>query len=318
MTRKPPQALPLFPAVPAADAALTASWELSLKAARKAESTRTGYLLALRQFARWLAHTDGPGLLDVLRADVERYIVWMQEEACTRRGKAYEPSYINGQYRAIQQFYKWASIEEEIEDPTRHMSPPTVDEKVVPVLTDPQISTLLKTVEGYKDWESRRDLAIIRMFLKTGCRLTELANLMLSDVDPLNLSALVTGKGGKQRVIKFDAKTGQALDRYMRVRAASKMAARSDRLWLGTNHRMPLTPNGVRQVITRRAEQAGFHIHPHLFRHYFSHTWLDKGGSEGDLMELNGWSSPQMLRRYGRSARAARAQRAYDRIMGDL
>jgi integrase/recombinase XerD len=53
----------------------------------------------------------------------------------------------------------------------------------------------------------------------------------------------------------------------------------------------------------------------HPFRHHFSHTWLDRGGSEGDLMELNGWSSPQMLRRYGASARSARARRTYDRVM---
>jgi len=52
-------------------------------------------------------------------------------------------------------------------------------------------------------------------------------------------------------------------------------------------------------------------------RHYFSHTWLDRGGPEGDLMELNGWASPQMLTRYGASARAARARRTYDRIMDD-
>jgi hypothetical protein len=32
-------------------------------------------------------------------------------------------------------------------------------------------------------------------------------------------------------------------------------------------------------------------------------------------MELNGWTSPQMLRRYGASARAARARRSYDRVM---
>jgi integrase/recombinase XerD len=32
-------------------------------------------------------------------------------------------------------------------------------------------------------------------------------------------------------------------------------------------------------------------------------------------MELNGWASPQMLRRYGASARAARARRHYDQIM---
>ena len=34
-------------------------------------------------------------------------------------------------------------------------------------------------------------------------------------------------------------------------------------------------------------------------------------------MELNGWASPQMLRRYGASARGARARRTYDRIMTD-
>jgi hypothetical protein len=48
-----------------------------------------------------------------------------------------------------------------------------------------------------------------------------------------------------------------------------------------------------------------------------TYTWLDRGGPEGDLMELNGWTSPQMLRRYGASARSARARRTYDRIMTD-
>jgi integrase len=56
-------------------------------------------------------------------------------------------------------------------------------------------------------------------------------------------------------------------------------------------------------------------ILPHRFRHHFSHTWLDRGGAEGDLMELNGWSFPQMLRRYGASARSARVRRTHDRVM---
>jgi hypothetical protein len=38
-------------------------------------------------------------------------------------------------------------------------------------------------------------------------------------------------------------------------------------------------------------------------------------GDVDDVMELNGWTSPQMLRRYGASARNARARRSYDRIM---
>ena len=56
-------------------------------------------------------------------------------------------------------------------------------------------------------------------------------------------------------------------------------------------------------------------MYPHRFRHHFSHTWLERGGAEGDPMELNGWSSPQMLTRYGASARSARAGRTYDYIM---
>jgi len=44
---------------------------------------------------------------------------------------------------------------------------------------------------------------------------------------------------------------------------------------------------------------------------------LTAAARRGNLMELNGWSSPQMLRRYGASARSARARRTYDRIMQD-
>ena len=70
-----------------------------------------------------------------------------------------------------------------------------------------------------------------------------------------------------------------------------------------------------RQMIARRGRQCGADAWPHRFRHHFSHTWLDRGGAEGDLMELNGWSSPQMLRGYGASVRSARARRTYDLIM---
>jgi integrase/recombinase XerD len=78
-----------------------------------------------------------------------------------------------------------------------------------------------------------------------------------------------------------------------------------------------MTASGLYQVIVRRGRQCGIDVFPHRFRHHFSHTWLDHGGAEGDLMEPNGWTSPQMLRRYGASARSARARRSYDRVMQD-
>jgi hypothetical protein len=47
-------------------------------------------------------------------------------------------------------------------------------------------------------------------------------------------------------------------------------------------------------------------------------VWPERGGAEGDLMELNGWpASPQMLRLHGASARSAQGGRTYDRIMDE-
>ena len=138
------------------------------------------------------------------------------------------------------------------------------------------------------------------MLTATGIRLSELAGICCHPGDPargdLDLPAReirIRGKGRTSRTVKI-----------------SHQAARSL-----VNGRGPLTATGIYQAVARRGRQCGVTVYPHRFRHHFSHTWLDRGGPEADLMELNGWTSPQMLTRYGASARAARARRTYDRIM---
>ena len=101
--------------------------------------------------------------------------------------------------------------------------------------------------------------------------------------------------------------TARTLDRYIRVRAWRGQAWRP-RLWLGVSNRGPATAQGIYQILIRRGRQCGMKVHPHRFWHHFSRTWLDRGEAEGGLMELNGWASPQMLRRSGARARSARAR----------
>jgi site-specific recombinase XerC len=167
----------------------------------------------------------------------------------------------------------------------------------------------------------RRDAAIIAVFTATGIRLAELTGIRYhpdgpahSDLDLEAQEITVRGKGGKPRTVKISHEAARRLDRYLRVRSRHAQAYRSQ-LWLGVSNRGPLSAAGIYQVVVRRGRQCGVEVHPHRFRHHFSHTWLDRGGAEGDLMELNGWVSPQMLTRYGASVRSARARRTYDRIM---
>ena len=184
------------------------------------------------------------------------------------------------------------------------------------------LSSLGKTCQG-RSFAQRRDAAIIAVLTATGIRAAELAGIRYdphdsrrSDVDLWRREITVRGKGGRPRVVRIGHEAARALDRYLRIRARHEQAHRSQ-LWLGVHNRGPITANGIYQMIARRRRQCGVDAWTHRFRHHFRHTWLDRGGAEVDLMELNGWSSPQMLRRYAASARSARARRTYDRIMTD-
>jgi non-ribosomal peptide synthetase component F len=57
------------------------------------------------------------------------------------------------------------------------------------------------------------------------------------------------------------------------------------------------------------------HMHAHRLRHTLAHEWQLNHGNESDLMAIMGWRSPEMLRHYGKSAAAVRAQNSH-RTMG--
>ena len=93
------------------------------------------------------------------------------------------------------------------------MSPPTLDEKVVPVLGPDALGKLRSDCSGDR-FEDLRDSAIMAFLLDTGARLAELVALRTVDVDCKAGAALVTGKGRRERRVYFTPATALAMDRY--------------------------------------------------------------------------------------------------------
>ena len=292
------------------------SFALRLAAEGKAAKTIRTYTEAVQWFAaaRLPGQASRASWEQVGSQDIQQWMAWLLDR--------YSRAYASNQYRALQQFFKWLAAEDELPDPMAGLQPPRVTGKLVPVFTGEELTRLEHACAG-RSFAQRRDTAIIAVLTATGIRLAELAGLRYdpgdprhSDIDLWQREITVRGKGGKDRIVKIGHQTARSLDRYLRVRSRHAQAWQPQ-LWLGAGDREPLTAAGIYQMIARRGRQCGVDAFPHRFRHHFSHTWLDRGGPEGDLMELNGWTSPQMLRRYGASARSARARRTYDRIMTD-
>jgi site-specific recombinase XerD len=292
------------------------AWRRALTSERKSPATVKSYLTAGLQLARFLEERGMPTAVSrITREHVESYLI-------ERRS----PSTANIRYRSLVAFFKFLVADGEIvTSPMANMRPPKITEPEVPVLSDDQLRALLATCSG-TSFDDRRDTAIIRLFFDTGLRLSELANLKLErvvdgeevdgDVDFDNDVCYVLGKGSRPRSAPFGAKTGRVLDKYVGVRSKHRHAALAG-LWLG--QRGTLTAPAVAAMIGRRGEQAGIPgLHPHQFRHTFSHRWMAAGGAENDLMALNGWRSRTMLSRYGASAASERGIAAHRRLsLGD-
>lgn len=286
---------------------LLTSWELSLRAERKSPQTLKSYGDGVRRFLDWCAAESRSPALD--RATVTAFVVALLDADA-------QPSTARSRQLAVRRFSAWLAEEGEITaDELASLKAPRLDQKVVEPLTEDQLRALLAACTGTDPLRDRRDAALLRFMLETGCRAGEVVALRLPDLDLVGGIAIVRrGKGGKGRSVPFGPQTGKALDRYLRARRGHRLAG-TDALWLG-NRGKSFSYDALHKTLAMRAERAGIAgFHPHRLRHTAAHRWLAAGGSEGGLMAVAGWTRPDMLVRYTRAQseqRAAREARMLD------
>lgn len=136
-----------------------------------------------------------------------------------------------------------------------------------------------------KACDNVRDLALIEFLYCTGCRVTEVSNLDVSDVDFDTMQCTVLGKGNKERIVYLTEVATMYLQEYIATRKCC-----SEALFVGRGGKR-LSKNGIEVLLKRLGKKASVdNVHPHRYRRTLATNLLDHGMNIQDVATILGHS----------------------------
>jgi integrase/recombinase XerC/integrase/recombinase XerD len=140
-------------------------------------------------------------------------------------------------------------------------------------------------------WELR-DRLILELLYATGCRVSELAAMNLTDLDLSARSIRVRGKGGRERVAFYGAPAAGVLKGYLESRRALALARgrEAGKALLINRRGQRITVRGIQGIVEKALRASGLPkpVSPHTFRHSFATHLLARGGDIRKVQELLG------------------------------
>lgn len=176
-------------------------------------------------------------------------------------------------------FFSWLSDEEYItKNPCRTIRPFKYEQKPRKALTRFQLELLRRMIHD------NRELAIIDVLFSTGCRVSELVNMKLSDIDLETKSIHIIGKGNKHNTVYLNDKAYISIKEYMKTRKGN-----SDYLFV--RERRPydkLSARSVEVMLKKYEKPLGCTLSPHIIRHTTATLGLQAGMTITEVQKMLG------------------------------
>lgn len=210
----------------------------------------------------------------IVTEDIRSYLTNYQEKKKSSRVT------IDNIRRIFSSFFSWLEEEDYIlKSPVRRIHRVKTVSNIKATYSDEELEIMRDSCNEI------RDLAMIDMLASTGMRIGEMVLLNRADIDFNERECVVLGKGDKERIVYFDARTKIHLKNYLDRRADENPA-----LFVSLktpHHRMSI--GGIETRLRKIGEQLGLSkVHPHKFRRTLATMAIDKGMPIEQLQQLLG------------------------------
>ncbi len=278
-----------------------------LKAANRSQKTIKSYLDNLGYFIRFLKekNIDKP-VCELGKGELRKYVLYLQGKERwdgsqrINRGGRLSPYTIFAYVRDIKVFWSWLLKENYIKrNPLVSFPLPKVPKLVMPTLNHNQIKRLLGAIDRGTSSGSMYYSMII-LFLDTGIRLSELANIKLTDINLDDKYIKIRGKGQKERLVPIISITRKFIVDYITSYRSKLCNVESEYLYPNRTGQAILT-NTIQQFFKRLAKACGLdgiRFSPHVLRHTFATNSVANEANIETLREILGHESIQTTARY--------------------
>lgn len=195
---------------------------------------------------------------------------------------------------ALRSFFSWLALQRpESENPLEHLLSPKI-RKALPRALDADSTTAMCKQTTATSVRQKRDHAALFLMYGLGLRLSEVASLKDSDVDLVERTLRVCGKGSKERDVPIPEGVVETLADYRLARPKSL----SGHFLVGRAGKA-LSSRTLARIVDRRAlETLGRHVSPHQLRHSYATHLLAGGGNLREIQALLGHASLSTTQRY--------------------